>query len=45
MKVLPVLGLSRKFFERIFSLRTSRISKFLDSFIKTLIMRFLFLPS
>ena len=35
-----------KLFESICSLRKSRIiSKFLDSFIQTLIMRFLFLPS
>ena len=39
-----MLGLSPKFFESICSLRKSRISKFLDSFIQTLIMIFLFLP-
>ena len=39
---LFVHGLSHKFFESICSLRKSRISVFFDSFIHTLIMRFLF---
>ena len=41
-ELFPVHGLSLKFFESICSLRRPRISRFLDSFIHTLIMRFLF---
>ena len=41
-ELFPVHGLSPKFFESICSLKKSRISRFLDGFIHTLIMRFLF---
>jgi len=41
-ELFPVHGLSPKFFESICSLRKSRISRFLDSFIHTLIMKFFF---